>query len=184
MELEQKSSKISDNLNVKGYISAVKKTLWTVIVVMFLGSMPNAEASEIVIPGFATVNYSDSVKLKKTGCQNIPFNYVTDENLVRENTTFLIAITPKNTKRVYGYVVWFSTQTSKGENALPAMARIGILQLKVCRKAFMYSSESNRKTLAIAPGTYRIFFSAGNIDPVTGALAGEKIEIVRSIKFY
>ena len=146
--------------------------------------MPNAAANEVVIPGFATVNYPESVKLKKTGCQNIPFKYVTDENLVRENTVFLIAITPENTKRAYGYVAWFSTQTSMGENALPSMARIGVLQLKVCRKAFLYSSKATRKTPAIMPGNYRIFFNAGNMDPANGNVIGEKIEIIKNIKFY
>jgi hypothetical protein len=146
--------------------------------------MPTAVASELVIPGFATVNYPESVKLKKTGCQNIPFKYLTDENLVRENTVFLISIAPENTKRVYGYVAWLSTQTSMGENALPSMARIGILQLKVCRKAFMYSSQATRKTPGITPGTHRIFFNAGNVDPITGNVIGEKIEIIRSIRFY
>jgi hypothetical protein len=146
--------------------------------------MPNAAASEIVIPGFATVNYPESVKLKKTGCQNIPFKYLTDENLVRENTVFLIAIAPQNSKRVYGFVAWMSTQTSMGENALPSMARIGVLQLKVCRKAFKYSSQATRKTPAITPGNHRIFFNAGNVDPVTGSILGEKIEIIREIEFY
>lgn len=158
--------------------------MWTIVAALLFGCMPNAVASDIVIPGFATVNYPESVKLKKTGCQNIPFNYLTDENLARENTVFLIAIAPQNSKRVYGFVAWMSTQTSMGENALPSMARIGILQLKVCRKAFMYSPKATRKTPGIPPGNHRIFFSAGNVDPVTGNIVGEKIEIIREIKFY
>lgn len=166
------------------YIAEVRKTLWAVVIGLLFGMMPNAAASEIVIPGFATVNYPESVKLKKTGCQNIPFKYLTDENLVRENTVFLIAIAPQNSKRVYGFVAWMSTQTSMGENALPSMARIGVLQLKVCRKAFKYSSQATRKTPAITPGNHRIFFNAGNVDPVTGSILGEKIEIIREIEFY
>jgi hypothetical protein len=162
----------------------MRKTLWTIVAALLFGFMPNAAASEIVIPGFAMVSYPESVKLKKTGCQNIPFKYLTDENLVRENTAFLIAIAPQDSKRVYGFVAWLSTQTSMGENALPSMSRIGILQLKVCRKPFLYSPKATRKTPGIAPGNHRIFFNAGNLDPATGNVVGEKIEIIRDIKFY
>jgi hypothetical protein len=124
------------------------------------------------------------VKLKKTGCQNIPFKYVTDENLSRENTVFIVAITPKESNRVFGFATWLSTQTSMGEKALPPMARIGVLQVKICRKAFMYSRNSTNLTLAAKPGTYTANFRAGNTDPVTGSLIGERIELTREIKFY
>jgi hypothetical protein len=85
---------------------------------------------------------------------------------------------------VYGYAAWFSTQTSLGDKALPPMARIGVLQVKVCRTAFMYSKSSTKLTLAAKPGVYTVNFNAGNTDPVTGSLIGEKIELTRKIKFY
>ncbi len=146
--------------------------------------LPSAHADQIVIDGYASIDYPSAVKLKKTGCQNIPFKYVTDDDLSRENTVFLVAITPNGSKRVYGFATWFSTQTSLGEKALPPMARIGVLQVKVCRKAFMYAPSSTKLTLAAKPGTYTINFNAGITDPVTGALIGEKIELTREIKFY
>jgi hypothetical protein len=145
--------------------------------------MSPAHADQIVLDGYATLNYPSTVKLNRTGCQNIPFEYVTDENLSRENTVFLVAITPNNSKRVYGYAAWLSTQTYMGDKALPPMARIGVLQVKVCRKAFMYSSLSTKLTLASKPGTYTVYFNAGNTDPVTGSVIGERIEIKRKIKF-
>lgn len=143
-----------------------------------------AHADSVVIEGFATLDYPSEVKLKATGCQEIPIRYITEENLPRENTTFLVAVTPNDSKQTYGYAAWLSTQTSKGKKALPSMARIGTLKLKVCRKAFFYSSAATKKTPGIKRGTYRIFFNAGNLDPQTGALVGDKIEIIRFIKFY
>jgi hypothetical protein len=146
--------------------------------------MSSARADEVVLDGFATLNYPAEVKLKAKGCQEIPIRYVTDDNLSRENTVFLVSITPTNSKQSHGYAAWFSTQTAMGEKALPPMARIGALQVKVCRKAFIYSTAATKKTPGIKPGKYRIFFNAGNMDPESGRVVGEKIEIIRVIKFY
>ena len=150
----------------------------------FANLMPSAHADQVVIEGFATLNYPTKVKLKSTGCQEVLFNYVTDDNLPRENTVFFVAITPTTSRQSYGYAAWMSKLTYKGQNALPAMARIGTLRVKVCRKAFMYSSQATKKTPGINPGTYRLFFDAGYLDSETGEIIGEKIEIARSIKFY
>ncbi|MSX23458.1 MAG: hypothetical protein F2786_03570 [Actinobacteria bacterium] len=147
-----------------------------------MGVIPSAHADEIIIEGYVTINYPATVKLNKSGCQNIAFKYVTDENLSRENTVFLVAITPNDSKRVYGYAAWLSTQTYMGDKALPPMARIGVLKVKVCRKAFMYSSKSTKLTLASKPGTYTVVFGAGTYD-AAGSLTGEKIEFKRKIKF-
>lgn len=137
-----------------------------------------------MIPGYANINFPSTVKLKQSGCQSIPFRYVTDENLERENTVFLVAITPLNSKKAFGYATWFSTQTSQGDKALPSMARIGTLLVKVCRKSFLSSSKATKKTPGISPGTYRVFFNASATDSITGVLIGEKVEILRTIKFY
>jgi hypothetical protein len=162
----------------------VRRIVCLLALILSVGVVPTARADQIVIDGYATIDFPASVKLNKTGCQNIPFKYVTDDNLSRENTVFLVAITPNESKRVYGFATWFSTQTSLGDKALPPMARIGVLQVKVCRKAFMYSPSSTKLTLAAKPGTYTVNFNAGNTDPATGSLIGEKIEITRKIKFY
>lgn len=151
--------------------------------ILTLGLVPAAHADQIVLDGYVTFDYPSEVKLKKVGCQNIPFKYVTDDNLPRENTVFLVAITPNGSKRIYGFATWLSTQTSLGERALPPMARIGVLQVKICRKAYMSSPSSTKLTLGAKPGIYTISFNAGNTDPVTGSLIGEKIELTRKIKF-
>lgn len=143
----------------------------------------SAQADQVIIEDFVTITYPQSIKLKKTGCQEITFPYVTSDTLPRENTAFLIAITPVKSKQTYGYAAWFSTQTHLGEKALPPMARIGSLKVKVCRKAFLYSSNSTKKTPAISPGVYRIHFDATYIDPETGGLIGEKFEEYRDIRF-
>ena len=162
----------------------MKKIVILCTLLLTLSAMPSATATQILIEGYATIDYPTKVKLGKSGCQNIPFKYVTDELLPRENTVFTIAITPKGSKRVYGIAAWFSTQTSAGEKALPPMSRIGVLQVKVCRKAFWYSPTATKLTLASKPGKYRLFFNAGSTDPVTGSLIGEKIEIIREIEFH
>lgn len=161
----------------------MKKLILLPLVSIFLSTMAPAYADQVTLGGFATFTYPSIVKLKKSGCQEIPVGYVTDDNLSRENTVFLVAIIPKTSKRAYGYAAWFSTQTYMGEKALPPMSRIGILQIKVCRKAWIYFSKATRPTPAIVPGTYRLFFKGGNADPVTGELRDEKIEITRTIKF-
>ena len=160
----------------------MKKLIAFPIFLIFMGFTPSAHADRIEIPGYATVNFPTTVKLQKTGCQEIPFSYETDENLARENTVFIVAIAPQNSKKAYGYAPWFSTQTYMGDKALPAMARIGVLQVKICRKPFLYSSKATVKTPGISPGTYRIIFDAGNTDPATGAVVGERIELFRTIK--
>jgi hypothetical protein len=160
----------------------MRRLIFLLTLVLAMGVIPSAHAEEIIIDGYVTINYPATVKLNKTGCQNIAFKYVTDEILSRENTVFLVAITPNDSKRVYGYAALFSTQTYMGDEALPPMARIGVLQVKVCRKAFMYSSKSTKLTLASKPGSYTIYFNAGTYDE-TGSLTGKKIEFKRKIKF-
>jgi hypothetical protein len=158
-------------------------SILALVVVLIPYSISPAFANQVIIDGFATLTYPSSVKLKKSGCQIIPVNYVTDDNLSRENTAFLVAIVPQSSKQTYGFAAWISTLTYLGEDALPPMARIGTLQVKVCRKAWIYSSSATKPTPAIKPGTYRIFFNAGNYDAVTGVLLEDRIEIIRTIKF-
>jgi hypothetical protein len=162
----------------------MKRTIFLFTLILALNMIPSANASQIVIDGYATIDYPATVKLKNSGCQNIPFNYVTDDDLPRENSVFIVAITPLESKRVYGTAVWFSTQTYLGERAQPPMARIGVLKVKICRKAFKYSSNSQNLTLASRPGKFALYFSASMTDPVNGSLIGEKTEIKRFIKFY
>ena len=161
----------------------MKKIIALTISILAITPLSSAQADQVLIPGFANISYQSRVKLVKTGCQEISFKYETDENLSRENTVFLIAITPQKTKKAFGYVAWFSTQTYMGESALPPMARIGVLRMKVCRKPFLYSPNSTTKTPGISPGTYRLFFNAGTTNSITGELEGTKIELIRSITF-
>ena len=158
--------------------------MWAVVAGLLFGFMPNAAADEIVIPGFATISYPNQVKLKKTGCQELPFKYVIDENLAMENTVFAVAISPMNTKKAFGAALWFSRQTYMGESALPSMARIGVLQVKVCRKPFVFNSKTTKKMPAINPGVHRMIIDASYTDPKTGALIGDTIELIKTIRFY
>lgn len=167
----------------RGYLVKMKKLILLLLMSIFLSTMTPASADQVTLNGFSTFTYPGAVKLKKSGCQEIPIGYVTDEKLPREDTAFLIVITPKSNKKAYGLVAWFSTLTYMGENAMPANSRIGTLKIKVCRKPWLYSSKATKLTPAITPGTYRIFFDGSFVDPITGGLVGEKIEIIRTIKF-
>ena len=159
-----------------------KLTLVFTLLLTFV-SAPSANADQAVLEGFATFTYPTIVKLKKSGCQEIQIKYTTDENLARENTVMIVALTPTNSRRAYGYAAWMSTLTFMGENALPAMSRIGVLPVKVCRKEWMYSTKATKLTPAINPGTFRLVLGGSTYDAVTGEMSAEKIEIYRSIKF-
>ena len=95
----------------------------------------------------------------------------------------LVSITAVGSKRANGYAVWFSTQTSREESSLAPMARIGVLQVKVCREEFKSSPKDKNKRPGTNKGTYTLHFGAGNTDPITGTVLGDKIEIKRKIKF-
>jgi hypothetical protein len=145
--------------------------------------MPAAYAADVTIEGFASLTYEDPVKLKTTGCQDIKFSYVTDDNLARENTVFLVQLVHKSKKIIYGGAVWFSTFTSKGPDALPSMSRIGTLKIKICRNAWtMGTGASKEKLPAVVPGTYRLYFAGGYVDPETGTKTGDKVEVYRMLK--
>ena len=165
------------------YAECMKKVILLPLISLLITVATPAYADEATLEGFATFSYSSVVKLKKTGCQVIPIKYVTNEDLPRENTVFLVAITPKTNKTAYGYEAWFSTQTYMGDDAPPTMSRVGVLNLKVCRKPWLYSSKATKKTPAIVPGTYRLFFDGGYRDPITGEVLGEKTEVIKTIKF-
>ena len=157
------------------------RLIYLLIILTFLA--PPTYASEVDLPGYAQFTYPDSVILKKSGCQRIGVSYKTYDELPREDTVFLIAITSKKDKRSVGAAAWFSKLTYMGAGALPAMSRIGTLELKVCRKPWRFSSSADKLTPSVKPGTYRIFFVGGRIDPVSGQTMPDKEEIIRFIKF-
>jgi hypothetical protein len=161
----------------------MRRAIFSLIFVILLGSTPAAHAADVTIEGFANLTYDNPVKLKKTGCQDLKFSYVTDDNLARENTVFLVQLVHKSKKLIYGGAVWFSTFTSKGPDALPSMSRIGTLKIKICRTAWTMGTGVNKEKLpAVAPGTYRLYFAGGYVDPETGVKTGDKVEVYRTLK--
>jgi hypothetical protein len=149
---------------------------------LILGVSP-AKADDVTIPGFAVLSYSKIIKLKAKGCQEMKFEYTTEENLPRENTVFLVQLVHKTKKIVYGGTAWFSTFTYMGEDSLPAMPRIGTLKMKLCRNGWIAGSGPNQqKYPAVNPGKYRLYFVGGFVDPETGGPIGDKIEIFKSLK--
>jgi len=160
----------------------MRKVIFGLIFVFLLGSMPAAHAADVKIEGFANLTYEDLVKLKAKGCQDLKFSYVTDDNLARENTVFLVQLVHKSKKLIYGGAVWFSTTTYKGPDALPPMSRIGTLTIKICRKAWeMGTGSKKEKFPAVNPGTYRLYFAGGNLNPDTGAKSGDKVEVTKTL---
>ncbi len=148
---------------------------------LLLVSTPS-HADETTINGYVNLTYTNPIKLKSSGCQNVAFPYITDDSLARENTVFLIQLVHKTKKIIYGGTVWFSSLTSKGADALPAMSRIGTLQMKICRKPWSSGVGSNKINYpGVTPGSYRLYFAAGNVDPLTGGPSGSKIELIKPV---
>jgi hypothetical protein len=161
----------------------MRKALFCLMLVVVMGSMPPAHAAEVTIEGFATLTYQDQVKLKVSGCQDLRFSYTTEEDLARENTVFLVQLVHKSKKQIYGGAVWFSEFTSKGPDALPSMSRIGTLKIKVCRNSWVMGAGAlKEKFPAVSPGSYRLYFAGGYVDPETGAKTGDKVEVFRTLK--
>lgn len=161
----------------------MKKAIFALIFILIFGNLQNANAADVTIDGFSNITYEDTVKLKATGCQNIKFSYFTDDALARENTVFLVQLVHKSKKIVYGGAAWFSTFTSMGPDALPSMSRIGTLSMKVCRSAWALGKGVNKqKYPAVTPGTYRLYFAGGFVDPESGAKTGDKIEVYKKLK--
>jgi hypothetical protein len=161
----------------------MKKIIFGLIFILFTLHLPAAQASDATIQGFVSITYDDPVKLKKTGCQELNFSYMTEDALARENTVFVIQLIHKSKKILFGGTAWFSKFTSNGPEALPSMPRIGNLKIKVCRTPWLMGSGANAmKVSAIKPGKYRLYFAGGYVDPETGEKTGEKVEIYKTLK--
>lgn len=166
---------------------AKRKILILLVSFNLLSTSLTAEAvnySETLIPGYVTVKYPSQVTLKSSGCQNVNFEYLIDEDLSLENTVWLVQIIHLSKKQLFGEAAWFSVMTYKGEDAIPSLPRAGNRTAKVCRKQWTQkSTETTRTYAAINPGKYRLYFAGVTLDPVTGGMLGEKTEFFKSIVF-
>jgi hypothetical protein len=161
----------------------MRRAIFILLTVVLLGYMPTAHGAEVKIEGFANLTYEDSVRLNTARCQDLKFSYVTEDDLARENTVFLVQLVHKSKKLIYGGAVWFSKFTSDGPDALPAMSRIGTLKIKVCRNSWsLGTGENKEKFPAVKPGTYRLYFAGGYVDPESGEKTGDKVEVFRTLK--
>lgn len=165
-----------------------KNTVISVFTTLFMLSTQQAstalDMTEIEIPGYVSLSYPSEVSLKKNGCQTIKFSYVVDENLPLENTAWLVQIIHQSKKELYAEIAWFSVMTYKGEDAIPSLPRAGIKDAKICRKPWTISSaDTTRKYFGAKPAKYRMYFAGVTLDPVTGALLGEKTEFFKTIRF-
>lgn len=136
-------------------------------------STPPANSQEvIVLPGFATLNYENTLSLKKKGCQKIPIQYETNDLLPRENTGMAVLIDNKlpNDGIRYASTGWFTKLTYKGApNMEYVWPRAGQLDLKVCRYNWTDGTgKSKSKYLRVKPGKYEITFMGFYIDELLG----------------
>jgi hypothetical protein len=46
----------------------------------------------------------------------------------------------------------------------------------------MGTGVNKEKLPAVAPGTYRLYFAGGYVDPETGVKTGDKVEVYRTLK--
>ena len=142
-----------------------------------------AASTSTVLPGFAKINYPNSIKLKSKNCQEIKFEYVIDEELQSKDSVYVIQLVHKSKKIVYGGVAWFSELTYTGEN-FPSMSRIGVLPMKICRNNWVFKANSGTTNYsAIKPGSYDFYFSYGYLAP-DGNVLGEKKIIRKPIKVF
>jgi hypothetical protein len=153
----------------------------TVFVLSVINIIPTYAATKnVVLPGFASINYSDSIKLQKKGCQEIKFNYVIDETLQSTDTVYIIQLVHKSQKIVYGGTTWFSELTYVRDK-LPSMSRIGVLPMKICRSSWIFKANSgSTKYSAVKSGAYDLYFSYGYLDS-NGDVLGEKSVIRKPI---
>lgn len=138
----------------------------------------NAATKTTVLPGFASLTYSNSIKLKSKGCQEIEFAYVVDESLPLENTVFIVQLIHKTKKQIYGYSYWFSDISTT--DGLPSMSRIGTLPMKICRNNWVVKAKSETmRYLGVKPGSYKLYFAFGFYD---GINVDDKKVIMESIQ--
>jgi hypothetical protein len=161
-----------------------KKIIASIVAILLGTSSPAFADATVVIPGFTEISYPSEVKIGSSGCKTIKFAYVNDEDLVQENSVFLIQILHKTKKVTHGFGAWFSTMTANPSSVdLGPLPRAGIIPIKLCKKKWTSGTGSNKATLAATPpGTYRIYFTAGFVDAVTGAPLPGKIEIFKTLK--
>ncbi len=160
-----------------------------VFVFLFINLTPSSSANAVVqetlvIPGFTEITYPSRVFLGKSNCKTINFKYVNDEDLVQENSVFLIQILHKTKKVTHGYGAWFSVLTANPNSfELGAMPRAGVIPIKLCKKSWTVGSGKNKEQIAGTPsGSYRIYFVAGFVDSISGNPLEGKIEIFRTLK--
>ena len=90
----------------------MKKIIASLLVLILSMAIPAHADTTVVIPGFTEISYPSKVKIGSSGCKTIKFTYVNDENLVQENSVFLIQVLHKTKKITQGYGAWFSTLTA------------------------------------------------------------------------
>ena len=163
------------------------KFLAVIISLMLFSTSSSAIAAgttETVIPGYVSVKYPSQIKLKSSGCQNINFDYLIDQNLPLENTVWLVQIVHLTKNQLFGGTAWFSVLTYKGEDAIPSLPRAGKRIAKVCRNKWTQtSSDAKENYLGIKPGKYRLYFAGVTLDPDSGSLLGEKTEVFKTVIF-
>jgi hypothetical protein len=147
---------------------------------ILLASISTAKEMEtIAIPGFATFKYEKSVKLKRKGCQRIPFQYVTEDSLPRENTGMAVLIDNGVPKDGIAYALsgWFTKLTYEGAPKIDYVwPRIGTIDLKVCRRNWQSGEGSSiNKFKKVKPGEYEITFTAFYIDEKMGKPKNELV---------
>ena len=163
----------------------MRKNIIALIFAIILSTNFPAFANEtVVIPGFTEISYSSGVKIGRSGCKTINFAYINDEDLTQENSVFLIQVLHKTKKLTHGFGAWFSTVTSNPNSVeLGPLPRAGVIPIKLCKKKWTTGRGENKTTMAATPaGTYRIYFTAGFVDAVTGAALPGKIEIFKTLK--
>ena len=144
-------------------------------------SIAQANQTIIQVPNFATITYPSVVKLKKTSCQTINIEYEINSELNTELAALAIQIANIQKKIVYGGTAWWGENMPNFQTDL-SMPLIGVLPLKVCKKAWSAGKVDPIKYSAVKAIQYDMYIAYGYYSSIgTGPV--DKKTVIGKISF-
>jgi len=157
--------------------------LATIQISIFTTNSSVAQTNQTIIqvPNFATITYPSVVKLKKTSCQTINIEYEINSELNTELAAMTIQIVNMEKKIVYGGMAWWGPNIPNFQTDM-SMPLIGVLPLKVCKKAWSLGKDDPIKYSAVKANKYDIYIAYGHY-PSTGTGPVDKKTVTGKISF-
>lgn len=128
--------------------------------ILINSSIAQASQTIIQVPNFATISYPSVVKFNKYSCQTINIEYEMNSELNTELAAMAIQIVDIKKKIKYGGVAWWGTNIPKLQTDM-SMPLIGVLPLKVCKKAWSVGKVDPIKYSAVRANKYDLYIGYG-----------------------